>query len=224
MVKVYEVGGCVRDYFLGKESKDIDFAVEASSYEEMKDYILSKGTIFLENPGYFTVRAKVEGLGNADFVLCRKDYHYSDGRRPDKVDIGTIFDDLSRRDFTMNAIAKDVNTGEFIDPYGGIEDINRMVIRCVGSTDRLIEDALRVLRALRFSITKEFDIEGSIDDFIKNEAELHIDNVSAERIMEELNMMFGFSTRETVRLFNKYNDFFDRVFSNKKIQMKTFIR
>ncbi len=103
MVKIYLVGGSIRDQLLGLKSKDLDYAVEAGSYEEMRDYIKENGKIFLETPEYLTIRAHLKNGEPADFVLCRKDGEYSDGRRPDKVTPGTLYDDLARRDFTVNA-------------------------------------------------------------------------------------------------------------------------
>jgi len=125
MFQKFEVGGCLRDEFKGIPSKDVDFAVEAPSFEAMRDELIEDGfEIFEERPEFFTIRAKVP-KGNpledrtrvADFVMCRKDGPSSDGRRPDFVEPGTIFDDLARRDFTVNAIARNAITGEIIDPH-----------------------------------------------------------------------------------------------------------
>ena len=111
-MKIYQVGGSVRDEFLNIKSKDIDYAVEADSFGDMRKYMIDNGyNIFLETPQYFTIRAKFPDSHEcnhlvADFALCRIDGQYSDGRRPDKVHRATIHEDLSRRDFTINAIAK----------------------------------------------------------------------------------------------------------------------
>ena len=105
-IRFFYVGGCVRDSLLGQKAKDIDIVCLAPSYRDMRDYLLNCGCqIFVEKPEFFTIRAKHPTLGYADFSLCRKDGFYSDGRRPDNVEIGTLFDDLSRRDATINAIA-----------------------------------------------------------------------------------------------------------------------
>src|SRR4051812_36297006 len=117
-VHLYEVGGHVRDSLLGIKSKDIDFAVEAESFMELFNWLnAQKFDIFLITEEYGTIRARfpkghVNAGLTADFVLCRKDGNYSDGRRPDSVSPGTIFDDLARRDFTVNAMARDLETGE----------------------------------------------------------------------------------------------------------------
>lgn len=192
-VKLYIVGGYVRDKLLGIPSNDLDYAVEAPSYEVMKQAILDRGgEIFLETPEYFTIRAKVPKMGACDFVLCRKDGQYSDGRHPDNVEMGTLYDDLARRDFTMNAIAIDED-GNYIDPFNGREDIENGIIGCVGDpVDRFNEDPLRILRALRFCVTKDMDVDEEIDIVLDRLCLLKrgLETVSQERIREELHKMF----------------------------------
>jgi tRNA nucleotidyltransferase (CCA-adding enzyme) len=208
-MKIYQVGGSVRDSFLGIKSKDIDYAVEASSYDEMREYILStNGEIFLENPEFFTIRAKwsidKKNKEPCDFVLCRKEGSYSDNRHPDNVEVGTIFDDLARRDFTINAIAINVETQEIIDPFGGIKDIEDKIIQCVGNPDlRFKEDALRILRALRFAITKNFKIAYLTDICMSINMHL-LSNISSERIREELHKMFKFDTNKSVTVIHNF--------------------
>lgn len=212
-VKIFKVGGAVRDSLLGVQSKDIDFAVEAPSFEAMRDHILANGTIYLEKPEYFTIRGKLNGV-DADFVLCRKEHGYTDGRRPDLVTVGDIYDDLSRRDFTMNAIAIDVETGERIDPHGGQNDILHSVIRCVGSADqRFNEDSLRLLRAIRFAITKGFTLDNAIESCLNDWAVVSkLKNVSPERIREELNRCFKHNTFATWRKFEDFPILADTIF------------
>lgn len=203
MIKVYEVGGKIRDEFMGLSNKDVDYAVEAPSFEAMREYILSEGgQIYIETPEYFTIRANVKNLA-ADFVLCRKDGEYSDGRRPDYVEAGTIYDDLARRDFTMNAIARNVETGEIIDPFGGVMDIERRFIRCVGDTRaRMSEDSLRILRALRFSITKNMMMDSDITWLFDSSVWMdRLSLVSEERIQNEIHKMFASDTFQTMAFF-----------------------
>lgn len=214
----YKVGGCVRDGFLGVKSKDIDYAVEAPSYEAMRDWVVAQGgQIFLEKPEYLTIRASVNKEA-ADFVLCRKDGDYTDGRRPDQVVAGTIDDDLARRDFTMNAIAFKMNAGPkedpFYDPHNGIADIDRRTIRCVGDAfDRLNEDPLRILRAIRFSITKGFDIHPDTRAAMVVLQDKVMTTVSIERIREELTKCFQFDTLATIQTLESYKPLRDAVFS-----------
>jgi tRNA nucleotidyltransferase (CCA-adding enzyme) len=213
-IKLYRVGGAVRDAFMGVKSKDIDYAVEAPSYETMRDYIAANGKIYLETPEYFTIRAKMNGE-DADFVLCRKDGSYSDGRRPDSVQIGDIYDDLARRDFTMNAIAV-AEDGTIIDPYNGMQDINSNMIRCVGNAeDRMREDSLRLLRAIRFSITKGMHISNQIDnELFSTHTICLLRNVSKERIRDELNKCFRFDTLATLRMLDRYSQVRAAIFAD----------
>jgi tRNA nucleotidyltransferase (CCA-adding enzyme) len=220
-VQIYKVGGAVRDKFLGVKAKDFDFAVEAPSYDAMRDHIAANGKIFLEKPEYFTIRAKMGGV-DADFVLCRKEHGYSDGRRPDSVSAGDIYDDLSRRDFTVNAIAIRVADGEVFDPHSGIDDIKDRIIRCVGhAEDRFTEDSLRLLRAVRFSITKGFEMSIDIQEFlnIKRKVQM-LENVSKERIREELNRMMKFDTLATLKMFERFPHLRDVVFSDDTLWLE----
>jgi tRNA nucleotidyltransferase (CCA-adding enzyme) len=219
-IKLYKVGGAVRDRFMGVKSKDIDYAVEAPSYQAMQDYISLKGRIFVETPEYFTIRAKVNGE-DADFVLCRKDGAYSDGRRPDSVAMGDIYDDLARRDFTMNAIAI-AEDGKVIDPYDGISDIVREQIKCVGNpVDRFTEDSLRILRAIRFAITKKFHLHSDIIYALRNVSIVDgLENVSQDRIREELNKCFKCDTLETLRYMEEFHLVREVVFSNKDMWLE----
>jgi tRNA nucleotidyltransferase (CCA-adding enzyme) len=203
-----EVGGAVRDKFLGLESKDVDFVAipetpdsfisANAAFMFLCDHLRDQGfKVFLETPEFFTVRAQVpdghplkERTNVADFVLARKDGPSSDGRRPDFVLPGTLMDDLKRRDFSVNSMA--ILDGELIDPFGGREDLTNNLLRFVGNpTDRIAEDGLRVMRALRFHITKRFDIEPNTWDAVNSDfgAEMLM-KVSIERIREELEKMF----------------------------------
>ena len=210
-IKKYKVGGCVRDQIIGRPSKDIDYVVEATSFDEMVEVIKDEwaGEIFLSRPEYLTVRAKVNNEV-CDFVLARKDGSYYDGRRPESVEPGTIYDDLARRDFTMNAIAFDEESKSYIDPHDGISHINRKIICCVGRPeDRFAEDALRILRAIRFSITLEFSFSDSLYKFLYDRREfIHgniMGSVSKERIREELLKCFRADTIKTLRILRDLN-------------------
>ena len=167
--RIFDVGGFIRDELLGKFSKDRDCAVVIEgagdlsvdeAFAMMRDHLVAEGfTIFVETPEHATIRANPPAKGDlpADFVLARREGPYSDGRRPDFVEVGTLADDLDRRDFTVNALAREVGTDLIIDRHEGLADLHNGVLRFVGDpADRIREDALRVMRALRFSITKDF--------------------------------------------------------------------
>ena len=221
-MEMFEVGGCVRDELLGVKSKDIDFTVvlppvEGDPFLAMKNRLRLMGfEIFLETPEFLTIRAKFpkgpstikskrNGL-TADFVLARKESDYTDNRRPDKVEPGTLMDDLRRRDFTMNAIAKAAD-GTLIDPFNGQQDITDRIIRAVGDPrERFTEDALRIVRAMRFSVTKGFDIH--VDTMIAMRELAHtVAGVSTERVREELAKMFAADPRMTIDVLLDFDMF-----------------
>jgi tRNA nucleotidyltransferase/poly(A) polymerase len=225
-IRIFEVGGAVRDKFLGLSNKDRDFAVEAPSWEAMRAHVHGIASkVFLETPEHFTIRALVptgelDGKGKPkfdarDFVLCRKDGPHSDGRHPDWVEAGTILDDLARRDFTVNAMAIDMQTGELLDPHGGRVDLEAKVLRCVGSAEaRFGEDALRIVRALRFSLTKGLTIDEEIRTILTADGTRwaeHLRAVSVERIREELLRCFKHNTPATLRLLAGVNPAFINV-------------
>jgi len=217
-IKIYEVGGCVRDRLLGIASKDIDYAVEAPSFDAMRDYILAQqGKIYLEKPEYQTIRARLNTV-DADFVLCRKDGYYSDGRRPDTVMPGSIYDDLARRDFTINAIAIDLETGKYLDPFKGVAAIENKLIDCVGNPfDRFSEDSLRVIRAIRFHITLGFDLSYQLRVAMTAPHIIEkLENISVDRIRDELCRCFRFDTIKTMqKLIRSYPDIAQAIFKEE---------
>lgn len=224
--KFYKVGGSVRDKLMGiaKQSKDIDYAVEALSYDEMKQAIEARGgKIYLEKPEFWVIRAHLPGAMPADYALCRKDGNYTDGRRPDTVEAATLLEDLARRDFTMNAVAEGED-GVLIDPFGGQWDINHRIIRCVRSArDRFNEDALRMLRALRFKIKLGFALSNDIAYALAgNYPELFdkLVSVSDERKREELTKCFAHDTLETLRVLNSFREFTERIFRGSSLWLK----
>ena len=223
-VTVYEVGGCVRDDLLGVPTKDVDFVVEAGSFAEMREHLVAEGfKLFLEKPEFLTVRCGVpkghplrEVTRDADFVLARKDGAYSDGRHPDEVVPGTLADDLARRDFTVNAMARDPYTGAVFDHHGGRQDLEQRVLRFVGDPmTRVREDGLRVLRGFRFMLTKEFGLAAETEEalFSREAAEM-LKSVSVERVREELEKMLKFDSERTVALLGGADHLRKAVFRN----------
>ena len=190
-MKIYQVGGSVRDKMLGRVSKDLDYAVEAGTFEEMRAEIQARGyKIFLETPKYLTIRAHGPD-GPADFSLCRRDGIYLDGRHPEKVEAATIEEDLARRDFSMNAIAVDIDTGEVLDHHCGQADIEAKVLATVGKPeDRFGEDALRAIRGVRFLVCLGFTANVKTLSAIKAMKVSDFSGVSTDRIRDELFKMF----------------------------------
>lgn len=216
MPKLFKVGGCVRDRLLGVKTKDIDFVFVLDNldktveegFQEMKSWMENEGfTIFLSVPEMFTIRAKFpkghkfEGL-DADFVMARKEIGYSEGTRRPVLELGTLEDDLVRRDFTVNAMAEDED-GNIIDMFNGLEDLDFMLLRTpLDPKDTFMDDPLRILRALRFVITKGFTMYVDVWEAIQQP---HIlakltQTVSSERIREEVLKMMAVDTPRTIRL------------------------
>lgn len=202
---VFAVGGAVRDALDQVASHDLDFAVECSAgWAGMRQAILDAGCeIFVETPEFLTIRAKGpdKSMPTLDFVLCRSDGPTADGRRPEFVTPGTISDDLARRDFTVNAIALNMRTGEILDPFDGREDLADRLIRFVGDpSERINEDGLRVLRGFRFSVTKNMDFEWFTKVALRSRrAATMLQSVHVERVREELDKMFRADTPAAMR-------------------------
>lgn len=187
----FVVGGCVRDHIMGLVPHDFDITTSATPLETER--VFADCHIVETGIKHGTVTVLYKG-GGSELILIeittfRVDGDYSDGRHPDSVLFSrNITDDLSRRDFTINGIAYNPKVG-FVDPFGGASDIKAGVIRCIGDPDeRFGEDALRVVRALRFSATLGF----AIDEQTARAMEAHrydVRRVSAERIFTELKRM-----------------------------------
>lgn len=187
--EAYQVGGCVRDFFMGRECNDIDITSSAKPFELEK--ILDDNNIKYVETGlkHGTVTAVFEN-DNFEITTYRTDGEYSDNRHPENVCfVSNINDDLSRRDFTINALAYNPNKDEIVDLFGGKKDIENKIIRAVGDPDkRFKEDALRIMRAIRFSSTLDFEIEENTKSAVFRNKEL-LKNVSAERIFSELSKL-----------------------------------
>lgn len=177
----YVVGGCLRDAFIGISASDWDIATSATPAQVEEIFPGSKkcgrrfGTMIVTTQG-----------SSVEVTTLRIDGVYNDNRHPESVEFTScIFQDLKRRDFTMNAIAQSMD-GAIIDPFCGVEDIGRKIIRCVGDpNERFCEDALRMLRAFRFRAVLGFEIEKNTLRAVEQNAE-KIKKISAERIRNEV--------------------------------------
>lgn len=181
----YIVGGCVRDHLLGKQPKDWDITTNALP-DRIKEIFDGKSKSHTVDTGiqHGTVTVIIDHIGY-EVTTYRIDGEYKDSRHPESVIFtDRINDDLARRDFTMNAIAYAPEKG-FVDPYGGITDISNGLIRAVGTpADRFDEDALRIMRALRFSAQLGFSIEDATYAALEQKIPL-LKNISTERIRDE---------------------------------------
>jgi len=184
--EAYLVGGCVRDILIGREPKDWDVTTNAKPEEIQKLFPNTYYTNKFGTVGVVNEKFSCETLKVIEVTPYRIESEYSDFRHPDEVIFTTnLQDDLKRRDFTMNAIAYDPSKGHLVDPYKGQEDIKDMIVRAVGiPSDRFREDALRILRAVRFSIELGFAISSETIEAMEKESEL-VKKISAERICDE---------------------------------------
>jgi len=181
---VYAVGGCVRDALLGLEPKDFDIATSAT-WETLIELFPKTKKLGQEFGTFGTVQIAHDGFF-ADAATFRTESGYSDFRKPDQISYtDRIFEDLERRDFTINAMAYSRWEG-LIDDFDGIEDLNNKLIRTVlDPGDRFNQDALRILRAIRFSAQLDFDIEYETFNGLKENAHL-ISSIPKERVRQEL--------------------------------------
>ena len=210
-MQIYLVGGIIRDKLLGVQSNDYDYSYVSDcetidqAWEEMKLYLAAKQfSIFLETRECLTIRArfpnsKVVG----DFVIARKEYYPDQTRKP-VVSVGTLYDDLERRDFTINAMAETLE-GELIDPFNGQLDLKNRLLRCpLDPVVTFFDDPLRILRAFRFAVTKQLQIDESIINALGVEKiwEKFDKAVSSDRIRVELHKMFKHDTVESIKMLN----------------------
>lgn len=244
--KFYEVGGKIRDELLGLTNKDVDYVAVPTEavyskihpceaqlspaqlmFKALKSYLEEqKFEIFLVTPECYTIRAKFpEGYkyqGVADFVMARKEVGYVPGTRIPIVEPGSLYDDLSRRDFTVNAMAKDPDTGEIIDYFTGKDDISNALIRT--PLDPIVtfdDDPLRVLRAIRFAVTKRFTIEQKTwQAMVFYDYDTKMSVVSEERIREELTKCFKCNTIRTLTYLDKLPKLRDYIFTKTSLWLK----
>ena len=183
--KAYIVGGFVRDYLLGRESQDIDVCTNATP-KEIKE-VFPDG--FLPTEDYGSVIVNKYGI-RFEITTFRKEFSYQDHRKPVEIQyIDDLYQDLLRRDFTINSICIDEN-GDIIDFLGGRDDLERKLIRSVGDADeRFEQDALRILRAIRFAAVLDFQLDSEVVVAIRKHREL-LKELSYHRKKEELDKMF----------------------------------
>ena len=184
--EAYYVGGCVRDHLMGRAVHDVDITTNA--LPEQTAAVFEGYKVIPTGIRHGTVTVLAEGTPY-EITTYRVDGSYSDSRRPDSVEFTPdIVQDLARRDFTMNAIAMDIR-GNIVDPFGGRGDIEHALIRCVGEPEkRFTEDALRIMRGIRFASQLGFGIEEkTAQAIIDMRGRLSI--ISRERVREELDKL-----------------------------------
>jgi len=198
--EAYWAGGCVRDELLGRIPKDYDVATDATPAEIRLLFGRKRTLVIGAAFGVITVMGS-KAAGMVEVTTFRKDAEYSDGRHPDHVTFSSAEEDASRRDFTINGLFFDPLKKRVIDFVGGQEDLRRHVIRAIGSpAERFGEDKLRMLRAVRFAATFDFQLQPDTLAAIRQMAD-QITVVSPERIAMEMRRMLVDPRRaEAVRL------------------------
>jgi len=182
---IYHVGGTLRDQIMGKEPKDFDFTTSFSP-DEIEEKIKSAGSkAYVVGKRFGTVGFTIKG-NMIEITTFRTEKYEKDNRKPTVEFVNDISADLSRRDFTINSMAKRVGSTKIIDPFFGREDLKQKIIRCVGNPKhRFTEDPLRMLRAARFSSTLNMDIEYDIWRTV-SKTKRKLRHISKERISSEL--------------------------------------
>lgn len=192
-IQIFEVGGSVRDSLLNVPTKDRDFCAVCPSFESLKKWAeTNMDRIFLIKEEHKTIRGII-GKEAIDIVMCDT----------------SLEKDLARRDFTMNALAFRVDKnlsriGSIIDNHNGVKDLWNNDIKCIGEhLDSIQKDRLRLLRAIRFKLTKDMRLSETLHLELWQEESWKklVEEVAEERIMEELKKMFKFSTHKTIRFF-----------------------
>ena len=233
-IRLFEVGGSIRDELMGIENPpDRDFcAVSPKGWDALLVWChQNMRKVFLVTPEFFTIRGMMPNGTAIDVVMCRKEQGSIDGRHPEHVEPGTLQDDLVRRDFTMNALAREVNPttlepiGEIIDLFGGIADAEAKHLRTVGNVeDRLKEDGLRVLRAARFAVTKGLTLDLNLMFALNSEHWWHHarNSVSEDRIRVEVHKMMSHDTAKAIRFLmtSCHKEAIDTLFSRGNIWLK----
>lgn len=197
--EAYIIGGYVRDHLLNIESTDIDICTNALPKDIIKIFNVKKET---SSYGSITIH---DGKYNFDITTYRKENNYQN-RKPQNIEYtNNLLDDIKRRDFTINSICMN-SEGQIFDYLNGQNDIYSRVIRVIGNTyEKLSEDPLRILRAIRFSIILDFDLDEEIISFIKNYKQL-VSTLSYTRKKEELDKIFASKNIEKgLNILKEYN-------------------
>lgn len=190
--QIYEVGGALRDLLLGIPNKDKDLLVTGIPMEELQDLLESHGSVQKVGKSFGVLKFRPKGAASEfDIALPRIEKSTGKGHRDFEVEFDPhipVEQDLGRRDFTINAMARNLSSGELIDPFQGQKDLKNKSLRMVFSKT-FQEDPLRLLRAIQFSARLDLTIEALTLEEMKKDAEL-IRNISGERIIEEIRKLF----------------------------------
>lgn len=230
MIKRFLVGGSVRDLALGIAPNDYDYAVEGcQSFQDLIDYVQSLGYLpvnnsgtnsgFVEFPHTLTLKARNPSTKDVeDFACTRREFDYRDRKHPSKCEIGTLIEDLGRRDLGVNAIAFDPVTRSYIDPFSGLDDINNKILRAVGDPFlRFSENPERVIRVIRFHLTLDFSIDYKIQEAFRNKKIIELVSKEVDDCkVKSLNKILKTKSHYTklFTLLHNFPELTDAIFSN----------
>ncbi|MFW5887698.1 MAG: hypothetical protein ACOCUH_02760 [Bacteriovoracia bacterium] len=217
-ITIYEVGGSLRDELLGKSNVDKDLVAVTSSFENLRQYIRSTAQkVFLEKPEFGIIRYLDSDDSPCDISLAVK-------KRDDKghiLELGSIENDLCLRDFTINAMARKIETGEVFDPFNGKKDIETKTIKTVRSIEEtFMADPVRIIRALRFKIQLGFEFAHDLSQFLYTNGDFStLKNINRERIRQELDKALAISTHQMLNeIYKMSSSFRDIIFSYFKVR------
>lgn len=210
--RLFEVGGSIRDTLIGIPSKDRDFVLTVQTWDALKTWCeIKMDRIFLKQEEFLTIRGFMGGMP-MDVTAC----------------VSTIEENIAHRDFSMNAMACEVNPdtmqhiGPIIDQFGGNASLQEQEIRCVGNPkDRIKEDPIRLIRAMRFSVTMDFTLEQKLaSEMFLLRNWIMLDTVAPERIQQELKKSFAADTAKTLKFLatNVTTDALEIIFKNIKLK------
>lgn len=195
---LYLVGGTVRDYLLNLPLTDMDAVTDATP-EEMKTFL--GGDYTFSKMG--SIKTKFENI-KFDITTLRKEEDYQDYRHPSKIHfVKTLEEDVSRRDFSINAMYLDKDL-KLVDFVGGLKDLNQKTIRIIGCPDKRIkEDPLRILRAIRFSLMLHFSIDSELEKAMLDNIEL-LKLLTKDKVKQEIKKITNVPNEDIAFIFNKY--------------------
>lgn len=186
--EIYVVGGCVRDTLMSRPIKDIDLLIEGKSLEFVKNMLRKYGRVDIVGESFSVLKFRPIGHTGEDYDIAvpRMDRKIGKGHKGFETISGvSLLEDLKRRDFTINSIAIDIKTGKIIDPFDGIEDLKKKLLRATNK-EAFVEDPLRILRGIQFAARFKFIIEPHTLNLMKSNVHL-IHEIPGERILDEFN-------------------------------------
>ena len=198
-LELFAVGGCVRDEILGRPVKDYDFATKSPPDDIERAIVTAGKRVYTVGKRFGTLAFKDSQSGMVEITSFREEQYTPGSRKPTVAFVDSIDGDLSRRDFTMNALAMGAD-GQLVDMHGGVKHMMQRLICCVGDpVERFSEDPLRIVRAVRFAVELEFQLEENMKKALQAKSYLLL-SISKERLVTEIDKMFNVSPARSCML------------------------